>query len=254
MSGRGGRGAREPREGLALRRRLLAASFGIAAAAVLGRAFQLQALEGEKWAAVAADQQQSRVPVPARRGGIFDRNGTPLALSYETFRISVAPRELRDRERAAEELRSALGLSRSAARRATDPRRRWVVLPGRFTAEQHQRVRGTRGIHSERRLERFYPQGDVGREVLGVVSADGRALGGAEQEMDELLRGADGYALMRRDARGRAEPTVSLPVVPPRDGADVYLTLDFDLQEIADGALRQALRSTGAAGGDLLVA
>ncbi|HEX2191164.1 MAG TPA: penicillin-binding transpeptidase domain-containing protein, partial [Longimicrobiaceae bacterium] len=46
----------------------------------------------------------------------------------------------------------------------------------------------------------------------------------------------------------------SLPVVPPRDGADVYLTLDFDLQEIADGALRQALRSTGAAGGDLLVA
>lgn len=241
-------------DALVLRRRILLASFVIAAVAVLGRAFQLQALEGEKWAAVAADQQQSRVPVAARRGGIFDRDGTPLALSYETFRISVAPRELRDRDRAAAALRQVLGLSRAAARRATSPRRAWVVLPGRFTAEQRKKLDGVRGIHFERRLERFYPQGDVGREVLGFVSADGRALGGIEQEMDGVLRGTDGSALMRRDARGKKLPSVSLPVVRPRDGADVYLTLDFDLQEIADGALREAVRSTNAAGGDLLIA
>ncbi|HEV2149234.1 MAG TPA: penicillin-binding protein 2, partial [Longimicrobiaceae bacterium] len=254
MSARGGRSGKRGDESLVLRRRILVASFAVAAVAVLGRAFQLQALEGEKWAAVAADQQQSRTPVPARRGGIFDRNGTPLALSYETFRISVAPRELRDRDGAVLALRDGLGLSAGAARAATDPRRKWVVLPGRFTAEQHARLEGIRGIHSERKLERFYPQGDVGREVLGVVSGDGRALGGVEQEWDAMLRGTDGYALLRRDARGRAEPTVSLPVVPPHDGADVYLTLDFDLQEIADGALREAVRGTGAEGGDLLVA
>jgi cell division protein FtsI (penicillin-binding protein 3) len=258
MSGRNGRGGRGGKKDggdvLALRRWILVSSFGIAAVAVLGRAFQLQALEGEKWAAEAADQQQSRTPVPARRGGIFDRDGTPLALSYETFRISVAPRELRDRGEAVRALRSALGLTQGAARRVTDPKRRWVVLPGRFTAEQHKKLEGVRGIHSERKLERFYPQGEVGSEVLGFVSADGRALGGVEQEWDDLLSGEDGYALMRRDAQGRKEATVSLPVVPPRDGRDVYLTLDFDLQEIADGALREAVRSTGSDGGDLLVA
>lgn len=254
MSGRSVRGQPTARKDpLALRRWILMSSFGIAAVAILGRAFQLQALEGEKWAAVAADQQQSRIPVAARRGAVYDRDGTPLALSYETFRISVAPGELRNRGDAETALTEALGLTRAAARRATDPRRKWVVLPGRFTAEQHKRLEGVRGIHAERKLERFYPQGDVGREVLGFVSADGRALGGVEQEWDALLRGTDGYALMRRDAHGRAEPTVSLPVVPPRDGRDVYLTLDFGLQEIADGALREAVRSTGSDGGDLLI-
>ncbi|HEX2092464.1 MAG TPA: penicillin-binding transpeptidase domain-containing protein [Longimicrobiaceae bacterium] len=244
----GGRG-----DFLIFRRRILLCSFGIAAVAVLGRAFQLQALQGEKWRAEAVEQQQSRVPVPARRGGIFDRDGTPLALSYETFRISVAPGELADRGEAAAALRRVLGVSESAARRATGSRRAWVVLPGRFTAEQRRRLEGIRGIHSERRLERFYPQGDVGREVLGIVSADGRALGGIEQEMNDVLRGTDGLAVLRRDAHGKAEPSMALPVVAPRDGSDVYLTLDFDLQEIADGALREAVRSTGAEGGDLLI-
>ncbi|HEX7239596.1 MAG TPA: penicillin-binding protein 2, partial [Longimicrobiaceae bacterium] len=255
MSARARGGAKKGgADGLVFRRRLLLGSIGVAAVLVLGRAFQLQALEGKEWKAVADGQQQSRVPVPARRGGIYDRDGTPLALSYETFRIAVAPRELADREAARAALRSALGLAPAAARRATDPRRAWVVLPGRFTAAQRRALDGVRGVHFERRLERFYPQGDVGREVLGTVSADGRALGGIEQEMDAVLAGTDGSALLRRDARGRSEPTLSLPVVAPRDGSDVYLSIDFDLQEIADGALREAVRSTGADGGDLLLA
>ena len=71
--------------------------------------------------------------------------------------------------------------------------------------------------------------------------------------MDEVLRGTEGYSVLRRDARGEAQPTISLPIVPPRDGHDVYLTIDFDLQEIADGALRDAIRETKSSGGDLLI-
>jgi cell division protein FtsI (penicillin-binding protein 3) len=128
-----------------------------------------------------------------------------------------------------------------------------VVLPGQFTVEQRGKLGELRGVHLKRRLERFYPQGNVGREVLGAMSADGRALGGIEQAMDSILRGADGFSIQRRNARGRKEEAVSLPVAPPRDGGDVYLTLDFDLQEIADAALDEAIRNTRASGGDLLL-
>jgi cell division protein FtsI (penicillin-binding protein 3) len=131
--------------------------------------------------------------------------------------------------------------------------RRWVVLPGRFSAEQRRRLGEMRGIHFERLLDRFYPQGEIAREVIGVMARDGRALGGVEQQLNELLSGQPGYSVLRRDARGRAQPTISLPVVSPVDGADVYLTIDFDLQEIADGALREAIESTGSSGGDLLI-
>ncbi|HEV3051126.1 MAG TPA: penicillin-binding protein [Longimicrobium sp.] len=238
---------------LRARRRLLIVCIGLAALLVLGKAVYLQAFEVDHWRQVAAEQQQARVPLPARRGAILDRDGVPLALTRETFGLAIAPNEVTDRAALVGAMVDALELSRAAARRATDPRRKWVVLPGRFTAEQRRALGDERGLHWERRLERFYPQGSVGREVLGGVSGDGRAMGGIEQSMDEMLRGRDGYSILRRDARGKKEASVALPAVEATDGNNVYLTIDFDLQEIADAALDQAIDSTGAVGGELLL-
>ena len=242
------------RDRWASRRRLLLVGLGAAAAILLGRAFQLQVIEGSRWARLAEEQQRSRVPIPARRGGIYDRDGVALALSVESFGIAVAPRELANPRATAARLQRVLGISERAARRATDRARRWVVLPGRFSAEQRERLAGVPGIHFERKLARIYPQGKLVHAVLGRVSGDGRALGGIEQEMDSVLRGRPGWSVLRRDARGRALPALSLPVVPPVDGSDVFLTIDAGLQEIADAALLHAMDSTGAAGGDLLLA
>jgi cell division protein FtsI (penicillin-binding protein 3) len=240
-------------ERLRNRRRLLVASILLAAGLVVGRSVQLQGFQGEKWKQAAADQQQARVPLPARRGAILDRDGVPLALTRETFGLAIAPNELRDRDEMVGQLSDALDLTRAAARRATDPRRKWIVLPGRFTADQRRALGDARGLHWERRLERFYPQGRVGREVLGGISGDGRPQGGMEQAMNETLSGRDGYSIVRRDARGKQEASIALPAVQATDGNDVYLTIDFDLQEIADAALTEAIDSTHAAGGDLLL-
>ncbi|MDQ3556239.1 MAG: penicillin-binding protein 2, partial [Gemmatimonadota bacterium] len=238
---------------LAPRRRLLFAAISAAALLVVGRAVQLQAFEGERWAQVARGQHQERRPLPARRGAIYDRQGIPLALSHETFQLSVATRELSDARAVSESLQRVLGLPPALARRATAAGRRWVVIPGRFSAAQYRALADVPGLHWERRLERFYPRGEVAREVLGTVSRDGRALGGMEQEFDGVLRGEAGYSVLRRDARGRAEATLSLPIVRPTDGSDVHLTLDVGVQEIADAALRSAIANTGASGGDLLI-
>src|SRR5690606_77743 len=146
-----------------------------------------------------------------------------------------------------------LALSRRDAERATDPERRWVVLPGRFSVEQRERVGRVAGIYFERDLERFYPQGQVGRELIGVITRDGRALGRVERRVAGLLRGRHVYSVVRRAARGRAQASLSLPVVPPEDGADVHLATDMDLQEIADDARRSAVTRAKASGGDLLL-
>lgn len=235
------------------RRYILLGAFILASGAVLTRAFQLQALEHEKWATEALEQQQQRVPLPARRGAVLDRDGVPLAMSHETFRVSIAPGELRDPRAVKDMLVKELGITRERAERAADPARRWVVLPGRFSVEQRERIGRVPGVYFERDLERFYPQGQVGRELIGVVTRDGRALGGVEQEFDEVLRGRQGYSVLRRDARGRTHPSLSLPVEPPQDGWDIELTIDLDLQEIADDALRSAITRARASGGDLLL-
>lgn len=238
----------------ALRRFLLLGGFFAAGVAIVGRAAQLQVIEHDRWAAAAADQHRQRLELPARRGAIFDRNGVLLAISHEMYQVSVAPNELRDRDDAVRALADGLEMPLSRVNAALSGSRRWVVLPGRYSADQRRRVGTIRGVYFERSFERFYPQGDAGRELIGAVTRDGRALGGIEQVMDSVLNGKAGYSVLRVEADGDAQPAISLPVVPPTDGASVWLTIDFDMQEIADEALRDAIRTTGASGGDLLIA
>jgi cell division protein FtsI (penicillin-binding protein 3) len=237
-----------------MRRGILLGCFLASGSLVFAKAARLQVVEHERWVMAAEDQHRERLELPARRGAIFDRNGVPLALSHEMYQVSVAPSELRDPRGAARALADGLGISESRANEVVSSSRRWIVLPGRFTAEQRRKVGTLRGVYFERQFERFYPQGDAGREVIGAVTRDDRALGGIEQQLDSVLRGEAGYSVLRRNAQGQAQPTISLPVVPPVDGASVHLTLDFDLQEIADVALREAIAETRSSGGDLLIA
>jgi cell division protein FtsI (penicillin-binding protein 3) len=239
---------------LAPRRQLLLAALCLAGALVVGRAFQLQALEAARWAERAEDQQQERLELPAPRGTIYDRNGVPLVGVREAVRVAVAPREVQDQAATARLLTSALGISAAEARRALDRRRRWVVLPGRHEVAARKQLEGRRGLYVERVLERFYPHGDLGLEVIGRLTGDGRPGGGLELELDSLLRGRDGLAVVRRDARGRPIPGAMLTVIEPLPGRDVFLTLDYDLQAIAREAVRDAVRETGATAGELLLA
>jgi len=225
----------------------------VSAFVVVVRGFHLQVVEGEAWSERAVGQHRQRQVLPAPRGSIYDRNGVPLAVSREAYRIAVAPRELRDPRATAARLQSVLGLSASAARRAVDERRRWVVLPGRYDAVARQALGSEPGIHFELVSERIYPHGSLAVELLGRVDGEGRALGGLELALDSLLRGRPGRAVGRRDGRGRVVPGSLLVVEDPVPGHDVYLTLDHELQEIADEALRDAIERTGSQGGDLIM-
>lgn len=236
------------------RRGLLLAVLLCGSVTVAGRAVQLQVVERDAWLARAGEQHARQLPLPAPRGALYDRDGVPLAVSQRAFRVSVAPAEVADPAATARALAEALGVSSAAARRAVDGRRRWVVLPGLYGAPVRERLVGTPGIHFETVLERFHPHGSLALEVLGRLSGDGRALGGMELELDSLLSGRAGSAVVRRDALGEPIPGATLTVEEPLPGHDVWLTLDFDLQEIAHEALRHAVEETGSAGGDLLMA
>ncbi|NIP81410.1 MAG: penicillin-binding protein, partial [Gemmatimonadetes bacterium] len=86
---------------------------------------------------------------------------------------------------------------------------------------------------------------DLARELLGRVNGEGRSLGGLELELDSILRGTPGVAVVRREATGRPIPGAMLPVQEPEPGRDVVLTIDLELQEIADEALARAVAETG---------
>jgi cell division protein FtsI (penicillin-binding protein 3) len=236
-----------------MRRRILLGGVLLAALIATGRSFQLGVLEGESWRIRALDQQGDTLALPAPRGTIFDRDGVPLATSREVFSVAIAPREIRDAARVNALLREHLGLTQQQAARHTGSTRTWIPLPGRFGPEVREALVGVQGVHFERVLQRFYPNGDVARELLGAVGLDGVPQGGLELDLDSILSGRPGLAVVRRDSRGRPLPGAMLRAIEPTPGRDVYLTLDHDLQEIAEQALREAVERTSSAGGELLL-
>ncbi len=237
------------------RRRVLLLAWLLGCLLVVVRAGMVQLVQSDHWQAQARKQHREALPVPAARGAVLDRNGNHLAASHETFRVGVAPRELPadSLESVLTLLRRELKLKDETLRSLRDTSRPWVVIPGRFPAPVRERLRGTRGVHLERELERFYPQPELARGVLGVV-LDGEGRGGVEESFDDHLRGEPGQEIQARDSEGNPIPGQSYLTRAPVPGGDVILTLDRDLQEISHEALTSAMEETGARGGDLIIA
>lgn len=220
-------------------------------AALVARAAQVQLLQGERWAARAQARRTDRIVLPARRGTLFDRSGMPLAVTQETYHVGIARNELRRPSADWAVIARRLGLSERAVRRARD--RRYAYFAGPFTAVQVEPLRAIRGVHLEPLLNRFYPSADLAQVLIGRLGDDGRGASGLERTLDTLLAGTPGAAVVLKDRAGRAYESPARLIAEPVAGHDVVLTLDGELQEIAQRALHEALRRMDAEGGDVVM-
>jgi cell division protein FtsI (penicillin-binding protein 3) len=116
-----------------------------------------------------------------------------------------------------------------------------------------QNLAGTDSSVTRVAVKRLYPFGDAAGAVLGCVGKDGYGLGGAEFYFEKYLKGENGWAIVMRDGKNRKYPTLDLPRKPPQSGCDLYLTLDIDIQKIAENVIRQAVENYGAKGGMCIV-
>lgn len=222
------------------------------AVALVGRAAWVQLGQTEEWRARARGQQVATAELPAARGTILDASGATLVASREMVRLDIAPTEIRDLAK----LRAALvriDVPREFVARATDKKRKWVELPGRFLTTEVADLMAMRGVHARRTTERVPPATDGLRRLLGVVDADGAAIGGVESTLDSLLRGRSGRSALRRDGRGGRFSTPEEQRLDAVRGHDVVLTLHEGLQGIVERALTDAVTRMGASGGDIVV-
>ena len=231
--------------------RLRVVEIGIAAAllALVLRAAQVQLVEGHRYAAAAQAQRTEHVVLDARRGTLFDRHGTAIALTQETYHVGVAPNELREPSRDAAAIARQLRLAPRDVERSL--RRRYAWFAGPFTALEVQPLRTVRGVHLEPVMRRFYPAPEFARAVIGRVGEDGSA--GLERLLDSLLAGTPGSAVVLKDREGREYESPARVVSEPVAGNDVVLTLDAELQEIAQRALDDAIDNMEADGGDVVM-
>jgi cell division protein FtsI (penicillin-binding protein 3) len=228
-------------------------AFGLMILVIVARAAQLQLFQGDRWSEQARRQRTERAVLPARRGGLFDRHGVPLAISQEFYHVGIAPNEITDLQTAGRLISRQLGISRPTLLRDLRSRKRWLYYHGPFTATQVQPLRRVDGVHLSRDFHRFYPWRTLARPVIGGLSPEQPSgAAGLELSLDSILSGQPGEAVLLKDRAGRRYDSPARVVREPVAGHDVMLTLDAELQEIAERALDDALVAMRAEGGDVV--
>lgn len=235
----------------AWRRRTVLAGWLLAAVVVALRAGQIQVLQAAEWRGVAGRQHQESQKLAAPRGTIRDRSGNPMSVTRERALVNVAPREVRDAYEVEGLLVETLGISRGRAARLVQSDDVWNPV-GVYPPAVRERLDGLPGVYVERVYQRYYPHRSLARGVLGVV-LDEKGKGGVEREFESWLAGTPGRQVVARDNVGEPIPGEQITLEPPRAGGEVVLTLDMNLQEIAQAALLEAIEAHEAQGGDVLI-
>jgi penicillin-binding protein 2 len=219
-----------------------------------GKLYNLQSIEGRRYRSLAEDNRMALRFTSSVRGRIFDNGGRLIASNRENLRILIIPAEAGNIGRSLDLLAPIVKISQRqrqkimARARRQNPRLPIMVADG-LSWKQFARinVKGSRipGVSGEIGWKRHY---DHGREVAHAVGHLGQpdemqlaaepalrlpgslvGVSGVERGFDKYLRGRPGRSEIEIDAQGREVKTIS--TIKARDGEDLYLTIDRQLQK-----------------------
>jgi cell division protein FtsI (penicillin-binding protein 3) len=216
----------------------------------------LQIFERADLAARAERQQERTPPSPARRGDILDRRGRVLATSVDADTIYAVPTEIDHAADAAKKICAALGdcdaKDRQSIAERLGQKRAFAYVKRQVTPDQAERVAALNldGIGFIKESKRFYPNKELAAHLLGWVGIDNKGLSGLEHTYDPQIRGKAGTILVHTDARHKA---FSRSERPPTTGSSIELTIDENLQHIAERELREGVLENRAAGGTAII-
>jgi cell division protein FtsI (penicillin-binding protein 3) len=199
----------------------------------------------------AQHQQQRSFDLSPKRGVIYDRAGRELAMSIQVDSAFVVPSEAPD-----------LPNTISLITRITndDPRvvladcsaHKFCWVARKADAEVIDRIRALnlQGIHFQKEPKRFYPKRELAAQVLGYVGTDDQGLSGLERQFNQQLQGKPGKLMISVDARKRWFASVEKE---PESGNSVVLTIDQNIQYIAERELDRGMEETHAIAGTVIV-
>jgi cell division protein FtsI (penicillin-binding protein 3) len=242
---------------------------GLAAVYVLVvlRAFHIQILGVQGIRERGAKQYCVKIPLVPKRGAILDRTGNELAVSVATKSIFVQPAKLKSASAAADLLSRRISRPSSDLRKLFSSEKSflWVKrqMPSSAADEIVKEIHdaqgtgkgrgGEDGIGAVEEPKRFYPNRELASSLLGFTDLDSAGIEGVELSLDKYLRGERAFLMCERDARGRVIVPSTTPVEVNSSGSSVSLTVDRNVQHVAESELKEAVARYKARGGIALV-
>ncbi|MBC8124506.1 MAG: PASTA domain-containing protein [Candidatus Kapabacteria bacterium] len=234
---------------------LLTLIFSLAFTFVIGRLFWVQVVEGAKYRDLAKKQYESRVPLRAERGRLVDRSMRDLATMMKTTSFAADPTMIEHPEMCAQLLSAAAEESAQVyLDRLRNAQGRFVWLARGVNTVMFpvlDTIRD-RGLIRVKEPKRSFTHGPLAAQLIGTTDVDNNGLTGLELHYDGILRGQSGFVVMQRDGRGRLRPGVDPEREAPRNGQGLQLTIDLELQRVAEQELARGVRESGAASGTVI--
>ncbi|OYD06615.1 stage V sporulation protein D [Paludifilum halophilum] len=215
-------------------------------AGLLARLGYVQLVQGEWLNDKAQDLWNRDIPFEGKRGRMLDRNGEVLAYNISSPSVLAVPAQIKNPAETAQKLAGVLLAPEEKVYRQVTKKQLIVRITPEGRKISEERARQIQGLHLPGIVvaednKRYYPEGSMAAHVLGFAGIDNQGLAGLELVYDEYLRGKRGHVSFGANAKGERLPGGKDQYTPPKDGMDLVLTLDREIQGILERELDQAV-------------
>jgi cell division protein FtsI (penicillin-binding protein 3) len=231
---------------------MVAAVLALWTGSALLRLAYLELIRYGDFLARAEHQQQHIVEISAKRADILDRNLRALAMSASVDSCFAIPSEIADPELVSRLLGRVLKTSPDEIQTRLAASHSFVWIARKLPPETAARIQSLnlKGIYFQKEDQRFYPKRDLAAAVLGYVDIDEKGIGGIEYGLNDRIRSKPGRMLISADAHSRWYDSTEKT---PDAGTSVVLTIDENIQFIAEKELATAINETHAKAGTVIV-
>ena len=235
------------------------------------RLIDLQAVRAAGFVERAENELTKSGTLLAPRGTIYDVNGIELARSVSAINIAVDQTVVNDPQTAANLVAPILGMSASELLPQLTGNKRYVLIAKNVTpaiwravnkaltdynkevmSQKNGITKRLAGFVPERSYIRDYPSGELTSSLIGIINNEGNGAAGIESSLNSLLAGTNGKYLYA-NGRGNIIPGSEEVKIEAKSGTSIRLTIDRDVQWVAQNAINEAVASSRAKSGTVVV-
>lgn len=240
---------------------LIVAFMAIFAVIIFVRLVFIQVLKNKYYTEKATAQQSRKFVISARRGQVFvhDGNNTlyPIALNQESYLLAADPKYVKDTNETIQKLNDYLGGYEKdrLEDRLNDKNSRYMVINKRVSGQDARKIKDMKipGVILTPKDDRNYPEGEMFAQITGYLNDEGQGQYGIEQGKNSDLAGVDGVSRAITDSLGVPITSNENTIVKPKDGSDIILTIDRNIQSMAYTAIENAVKTNKAVSGSVVI-